>query len=573
MLRCFGFVEGSQEQMVRHDIASRSRRGPGVARGPSRAPAVLVALLAVALLPSPAQSRDVNEVFGVLFETDDEQRGITLPAGLTRDDIENGRNSVRRLCDAFFSLRQVDDDGEPTPFRGFIAERGDGPFGLEDPIAPLCRPVDDLRLTSVDGVPGYLPTTSGGFNFFDTPPPPSANLDALDPQGFAADSIRQFEAIGARIEREIVRPRLKPFLASWVYDTEEDVLTLADPFLGPLLAERATTLGKGRVAIGFSYRQLDYTKLNGQPLDSFSLTIAHRDEDGNGVLEREETDVIDVTLDLFLEQKVIDLFLEWGITNSFDLGIALPLYLTQLELRGNAAIRFVGDPNDPTWTESLSEETNFFCRQSDNQVPIRISPSQQNNFTCPGGNDRGDRAATFRSGATDTKTERAFGIGDLRLRGKWHAIERSGLVPDVAFVTELKPPTGKENDFHGTGSLSSFNYLVVQNQIWRFMPHLNAGIEISAGGDFQDAVEWIVGTDILVTDWLGVSVDQLSRVPFDDTKVSPRHEIGVGIKLHPARDVMVFFDSVWPLNDDQGLVTDRTWRVGGMVTVASPRSM
>ena len=34
-------------------------------------------------------------------------------------------------------------------------------------------------------------------------------------------------------------------------------------------------------------------------------------------------------------------FFEFGITNNFDIGIALPVYITNLEVSGTADIRFV----------------------------------------------------------------------------------------------------------------------------------------------------------------------------------------------------------------------------------------
>jgi hypothetical protein len=165
----------------------------------------------------------------------------------------------------------------------------------------------------------------------------------------------------------------------------------------------------------------------------------------------------------------------------------------------------------------------------------------------------------------DSKTERAVGIGDLRVRLKWHAVERKTWVPDVAFIGEVKPPTGKEDDLRGTGALSFLSYVAVQHRIWRFSPHLNAGVEWSLGPAWQDAGEWIVGTDIRVFDWLGVSVAQMGRVPFDG-KVDSRYEVGVGLKIAPSRDATIFFDSIWPLVKSQGLQADRIWRVGGSLS-------
>jgi hypothetical protein len=92
----------------------------------------------------------------------------------------------------------------------------------------------------------------------------------------------------------------------------------------------------------------------------------------------------------------------------------------------------------------------------------------------------------------------------------------------------------------------------------------STGIEISTGPDWQDAGEWIVGTDIEIFEWLGASVDYLGRKPFE-SKVSDRHEIGGGFKLVPVPGFALSFDAIFPLNKNEGLTSNMIWRFGGQV--------
>ena len=101
----------------------------------------------------------------------------------------------------------------------------------------------------------------------------------LRPDDFTADSTRQFRQLAQDLIKEVNKPRLRPFLAAWVYDTAEDTFVVADRALGPMLAERPTTIGKGRFAMGWSYQQVNWDRLNGRKLKRLSVRVNHADVD------------------------------------------------------------------------------------------------------------------------------------------------------------------------------------------------------------------------------------------------------------------------------------------------------
>jgi hypothetical protein len=526
------------------------------------------ALLLLALVFAwPGHARDIADTPGALFFTADETAGIQM---------------VKPETALFDSL------GNPIPGSSCC----DQPFfGGELPIGPSGE-TDVNRLW-------------------------------LQADDFEASSLAQFQNLGAELGREAARTRLRPFLGSWVYDTNEDTLAIADRSLGPMLAERPHTLGQGRIALGWSYRQLYWTRLNGQKLDSLQFHIDHKfvysapkDDVYLGVpnptpgqphplrvqagdRQGQETDFITVDMNLKLEQDFVDFYFEYGVTNNIDVSIVLPLVQTKLKIRAFAkpieqpdpasganitepgldfAYRFDSGANKPAvdplnpdqWQTYHSRRNHQFCRSVTGQVSnvtqtslLRISKGVR----CPGGNvasQKGDQAQTTFGGIIELKEAQAIGIGDIRFRAKWHALEGDGLIPDLAWVSEVRPPSGKEEDLQGSGALSTSNFLVGSWAVGPLRPHMNVGVEISTGPDWQDATEWVFGVEWLMFDWLSLSIEQMGRVPFGKA-VSRRYEYGGGIKLIPTPGAALYFDFIRPINQDDGLTADLSWRAGGQI--------
>ncbi|MBP1649392.1 MAG: hypothetical protein H6Q30_2837, partial [Bacteroidetes bacterium] len=71
---------------------------------------------------------------------------------------------------------------------------------------------------------------------------------------------------------------------------------------GPIFADRATTIGKGRINFGFNATFLDMSRVRGVETEKMRFTFTHEDLDGDGTLggpdaqTATEADVIDVTM-------------------------------------------------------------------------------------------------------------------------------------------------------------------------------------------------------------------------------------------------------------------------------------
>src|SRR5512147_1587377 len=111
---------------------------------------------------------------------------------------------------------------------------------------------------------------------------------------------------------------------------------------GPVFAERAQTLGRGRTLVGFAYSSFRYASLRGVDLDNLQLTFTHQNVTGptcDSIVGRSctpmgvptlENDIMPFTLALDIHVSVASFVLTYGISDRLDIGVALPLVTTSL---------------------------------------------------------------------------------------------------------------------------------------------------------------------------------------------------------------------------------------------------
>src|SRR6185369_223442 len=212
------------------------------------------------------------------------------------------------------------------------------------------------------------------------------------------------------------------------WDHELDTFVRSDLSLGSIFAERAQTLGRGRFNVGFSYQHVDYSTIDGDPLDHFvsrqpALSQAYLNNLPPDDQARFGNDKIQTTLDLSFTLDLFYLSAAYGITDDIDVSLGLTLNRAHLSGHATAMTFDPGNPNDP--------HVVFF---SANQPGVIIE----------GGS--GACAQPFRC-ATDSFNGSADGTGDLYLRGKWHVIDLQ--YADLALAGVLTLPTGNANNLLG----------------------------------------------------------------------------------------------------------------------------
>jgi len=249
---------------------------------------------------------------------------------------------------------------------------------------------------------------------------------------------------------------------------------------GPIFAERAQTLGRGRFFFGANVSGLAFQSLNGANTEDLRFNFSHQDVGAPGLGDPLlENDMISNQIVLDVSQQVAAVFATWGILDFVDIGVAVPLLRTSISGTNSGQVtpfgpvavhRFGGDSANPVLATSTS-----------------VSGS-------------------------------ASGIGDIaaRLKVNLGQSETWG----VALLTDVRLPTGKEEDFLGTGSTSIRALGIVSGQFGNFSPHLNTGYVARTDTLQNDAILGTLGFDALITEWATVAADMITEWQLGDNKIT-----------------------------------------------------
>src|SRR5206468_11611952 len=145
---------------------------------------------------------------------------------------------------------------------------------------------------------------------------------------------------------------------------------------GPVFAERAQTLGRGRVFVGANVNRMHFTSLRGVRLDGIEMTFTHQNVTGPACdslvgsscapygVPAHENDVIALRLALDLDMTVTSFFVSFGLLDRLDIGVTLPVVSTSLAgtsdaqiisfAESTAAHFFGGTPSNPILSTSRS---------------------------------------------------------------------------------------------------------------------------------------------------------------------------------------------------------------------------
>jgi len=254
---------------------------------------------------------------------------------------------------------------------------------------------------------------------------------------------------------------------------------------GPIFAERAQTLGRGRVLIGGNATSVNFQSLRGVPLTSIVFDFTHQDTGAPGLGNPEfENDIFEVRPVLDVNVLVASVFLTYGLLDRVDVGVAVPLVNTSLTGRSLASLRLFG----------VSDSSPHYFGDSANAP---VSERQQE--------------------ATSSVEGSATGIGDIAARVKVNLkqSERTGF----AMLVDARFPTGNEDDFLGAGDFAVRGLGIVSARWGDFSPHGNLGYLFRSGDLQTDAVLATAGFDQLVAPWATVAVDLITAWEVGESKV------------------------------------------------------
>jgi len=247
---------------------------------------------------------------------------------------------------------------------------------------------------------------------------------------------------------------------------------------GPIFAERARTLGRGRLFLGANLSGFSYRTLAGVPLDALEFNFTHQDVGAPGLGDPAfENDVISVRADLSIGLLATTLSATYGLLDRLDVGVSVPLVRTSFSGRsvaqvfpfGEGSPHVFGTPDDPRRTA---------------------------------------HASTFGD---------AFGIGDVAARAKAQLVQSARA--DVAAVAEVRFPTGDEENLLGSGSRTLRALGIVSARYGDFSPHANLGVMLQSHDALRDYALATVGFDHLLKPWATLAFDVLSRWQLDESAV------------------------------------------------------
>lgn len=271
---------------------------------------------------------------------------------------------------------------------------------------------------------------------------------------------------------------------------------------GPTFAERALTIGKGKVSVGFGYQHATYDTFEGLNLrqrnrsntdvHGVSFYVPHTDccsqaggtasqPDGSRTSPAFEGDLIRADLALNLTTDASVFAVTYGVHDWLDIGVVVPFLHVSLDASVTATIDRLSTAAEPD---------------------IHSFPD-------------GD-SATFVAGGS------ASGLGDIVLRTKWRALPAAG--GGLALAADVRVPTGDESNLLGTGGVQAKIYAVGSITRGGFSPHVNAGYTFSTVGALpdtrlRDEINVAAGFDwaltpraTLAVDWIGRSLQDAGRL-------------------------------------------------------------
>ena len=251
---------------------------------------------------------------------------------------------------------------------------------------------------------------------------------------------------------------------------------------GPILAERAETIGRKKFSLGFNYQYFTFDTIEGVDLGNVPAVFTHDNAAVGG-----RSDVVTTANSIDLKVGQFTAFLSYGLADGVDISAALPFVKVDMGVASQATVQRIGTASSPA--------THFFRDPA-----------------APG---------VFGTTKTFSQSGSASGIGDVVGRLKARLV-KSGAA-GVAIGADVRFPTGDELDLLGSGAWGVKPFLVLSVSKKVLSPHLNVGYQwngksVLAGdvrtGEKKSLPNQILydgGVDIGVTSKITLALDVLGR--------------------------------------------------------------
>jgi hypothetical protein len=310
---------------------------------------------------------------------------------------------------------------------------------------------------------------------------------------------------------------------TYKYDRTAGAFERSTTTFGPIYTERAETIGEGKFYFGVSYQRFRFDNLDGINLKKVPSVFAHVPIAGQPY----EKDVIQATNSTTLNMDQTMFFGTVGVTNRFDVSLAVPIVSVRMDASSDATIIRVSGPIVTLNDGSMIKNPHAFTAD-------------------------GSLTAVYSGKGS------ASGVGDVTIRVKESLIDNEKF--RVALAMDYRIPTGNARELLGSGSTGIKPFVAISTGK-RVSPHLNLGYQWNSrsilagnltGATFSENASGqatiqngaattghvpsdffiSTGVDVGVTNRLTLAFDYLGQTVFNAprvfTKVTPTADIKGG---------------------------------------------
>ncbi len=267
----------------------------------------------------------------------------------------------------------------------------------------------------------------------------------------------------------------------FTFDRSLGVVMRSSESFGPIMGERAETIGRHRLFVAAAYQYFPFSSLDGLSLEHVPGVYGSNDGSQNFMSTSTRVD---------LKVHQVTLYGTFGLTNRVDVSAAIPILDVRLGIWSNAQIIQGGSPGS----------SNAFAWQ---------------NF--------------------------ARGIGDVTFRAKGTVLKRERA--SLAIGTEVRLPTGDEKNFLGSGATGVKPFVTASYRA-RVTPHANLGYEfngtsilggatVGTEGRLPDVLFYSGGADVGITKRLTGAIDLLGQRLFGGFRVTEVPYVDASGNTHP----------------------------------------
>lgn len=321
---------------------------------------------------------------------------------------------------------------------------------------------------------------------------------------------------------------------TYVYNPRLEAFERTTRVLGPILGERAETIGERQMNVGTSYSYVDLDSVNGKSLDDLNSraivngrVIARPIENGAFLDDGRFTNFLParVHANLDVTANIVSPFFTYGLSPNWDVNLTIPIVQTSLKIKVRDE---VPDPRVPG-----------FPLPADSPL-------------------RGMELQKF--------SDSSAGIGDILLRSKYVLLRDRPV--DLALALGLAFPSGDDHDLQGTGTMRVQPNVILSRIFFdRIQPLLNFGIDINANDVDRSIFRWAAGGTVellgpltacavfLGRHELSEQTDEIDAPFFFQIDRNDIFDAALGLRFLFLESGVVSFNALVPLNDD-GLRSD-----------------